>query len=390
MLVAAAVANVFSIAAGQILLAAAFVAMLASRQKVKWPPLILPLAVFVLGTCLSLALSPEPRLGLPQLKKFYVLLALFTAYNVIPSVRAAAYLIAGWAIAGAANAIYGIVEYIQKRHDAASLGRDFYLYYVANRITGFQSHWMTYSGVEMILLLIIAAWVAFSLPNRWTKYLVVAVILLAVAIMLTDTRSVWIATSAGGVYLSGVRKPRLLWLAPVIGAIVFFVAPDNVQRRVVSIWQPKRADSNEHRRVANLTGLEMIKAHPLVGVGPQRVGKTFKEYVPSYITELPPGYYDHLHSIYIHYAAERGIPATVGLIWMAVGSLVLFIRASKPLAGERAKLALLHGAAAVVIAILIEGAFELNLGDSEVLLLFLVVLALGYIAAGRRHEPERA
>ena len=40
----------------------------------------------------------------------------------------------------------------------------------------------------------------------------------------------------------------------------------------------------------------------------------------------------------------------------------------------------LHGSIAVILAILAEGFFEYNLGDSEVLTIFLAVLAFGYIA----------
>jgi hypothetical protein len=41
---------------------------------------------------------------------------------------------------------------------------------------------------------------------------------------------------------------------------------------------------------------------------------------------------------------------------------------------------LLHGGIAVVLATLAEGFFEYNLGDSEVLTMFLVVVACGYLA----------
>ena len=44
----------------------------------------------------------------------------------------------------------------------------------------------------------------------------------------------------------------------------------------------------------------------------------------------------------------------------------------------------LHGAVAVMIAVLAEGFFEHNLGDSEVLTLFLNVIACGYIVAQRQ------
>jgi len=41
---------------------------------------------------------------------------------------------------------------------------------------------------------------------------------------------------------------------------------------------------------------------------------------------------------------------------------------------------LLHGGIAVVLATMAEGFVELNLGDSEVLTMFLVVVACGYLA----------
>ncbi len=41
---------------------------------------------------------------------------------------------------------------------------------------------------------------------------------------------------------------------------------------------------------------------------------------------------------------------------------------------------MLHGAIAVILAILAEGFLEYNLGDSEVLTLFLAVVGFGYIA----------
>jgi hypothetical protein len=40
----------------------------------------------------------------------------------------------------------------------------------------------------------------------------------------------------------------------------------------------------------------------------------------------------------------------------------------------------LHGAIAVILAILAEGLLEYNLGDSEVLTLFLAMIAFGYVA----------
>jgi hypothetical protein len=48
----------------------------------------------------------------------------------------------------------------------------------------------------------------------------------------------------------------------------------------------------------------------------------------------------------------------------------------------------LHGAIACVLATLVVGIFEYNLGDSEVLIMFLAILGIGYLAAEK--EPEVA
>src|SRR3954451_21216262 len=56
-----AVSALISIAACQILLVAALVAILLSRQPLQIPRVALPLSVFVLLTLVALALSDDPR-----------------------------------------------------------------------------------------------------------------------------------------------------------------------------------------------------------------------------------------------------------------------------------------------------------------------------------------
>jgi len=127
----------------------------------------------------------------------------------------------------------------------------------------------------------------------------------------------------------------------------------------------------------------MIQAHPWFGLGPEQVGPHVMQYVPSDVKlPLPEGYYGHLHNIYIHYAAERGIPTMLALLWMLGQALYDFIRALRRLpAGAEARW-VLHGAIAVTIAVMLSGFYELNLGDSEVLAMFLAVIGIGYVAVG--------
>jgi len=88
-----------------------------------------------------------------------------------------------------------------------------------------------------------------------------------------------------------------------------------------------------------------------------------------------------LHNIYLHYAAERGIPTMLVLMWLLGQILFDFWRGLRLLPpGPGMRRYLLHGGIAVVLATLAEGVVELNLGDSEVLTMFLVVVACGYLA----------
>jgi O-antigen ligase len=136
--------------------------------------------------------------------------------------------------------------------------------------------------------------------------------------------------------------------------------------------------------------MEMIRAHPWFGLGPEGVKYQFDRYVPKDIPRpLPEGWYGHLHNIYLHYAAERGIPAMLILMWFLGRILYDFLRGLRRLAPGRSDARfVLQGAVAVVVAILIEGFFELNLGDSEVLTMFLVVVGCGYAALEAAHKPE--
>ncbi len=156
------------------------------------------------------------------------------------------------------------------------------------------------------------------------------------------------------------------------------------KERLLSLAHPREdVDSNRHRVVTFRTGLEMIKAHPWFGLGPEEIGRNFNSYVPKDIRRpLPAGYYGHLHNIYLQYAAERGIPGLLCVLWFIGLALYDCLRAlfSQPRHQRSQEAFMLHGMLAVTIGILIGGIFEYNLGDSEVLMMFCSVVALGYAA----------
>ena len=393
---ASAVSDLVSIFACHTLLIAATLTLLLSRPKLRFPPAMLPLLLFMAGTVISMLLDDEPSLGLKQVKKFFVFLMLIVVYNTFRKLEEMYWLVVCWTGAAAAQAVWSFQQYIHKQAQAAAVGRDFYEFYVANRITGFLSHWMSFSGVQMLALFTVLSLLFFWPPSRKTAVaLATGSFLILISIVLGDTRSVWMATAGGITFLVWKWRPKMLLLLPVLAVAGLAVAPVGVRERVKSIYQPHSTvdkpnstlDSNLHRYVTMRTGIEMIKAHPWFGLGPEIVNRDFRKWVPPDIPRpLPDGYYGHLHSIYIHYAAERGIPTMLMMMWFLAKITLDFVRGLRR--SSPGQTAFLCAGIAAVIGILLEGFFELNLGDSEPLGMFLAVVACGYVALAQEPEPE--
>jgi putative inorganic carbon (HCO3(-)) transporter len=390
---ASTVAVLFSIAVSQVLLGAAVVALAVGtvnradrRPAPLLPPVWPALALFMAGTLTSLAFSDAPAAGWPQIRKFYVYLTVVVVYAAFRAAWATG-LVLWWAAAGAAAAAFGIAQFLRHVAEARASGGASYQLYLDERITGFMGHWQTFGGEQMIVLLMMAAFLLFSPRARgWRLALgLCAAALLAAAILLGYTRGIWLATACAGLYLVGSWRPRLLLAVPVVLGLVLWLNPGYVRNRFESGFRPHSEDSNEQHILCWRTGWEMVQAHPWFGVGPERVGPEFLQYAPADIPRpLPKGWYGHLHSVYIHYAAERGIPTMLALVAALLKMLWDYRRALRRLKpGPSETRFLLHGATAVVIGAMVSGLFEVNLGDSEVLALFLAAVALGYVASER-------
>ena len=390
---ASAVSILIGIAPSQILLGLAVVALLLSGAKLRIPPIWLPLVLFMAGTLIALALADHPAVGLPQVRKFYVFLMLPVVFSTIRDRVSMRWLFLAWGAVGAGTAVWGVVQFVHKLAQARAAGKDFYEYYTSERITGAMSHWMTFGGEEMFALLMLGAFLFFG-PERTLRRLwpwLLCAGLLLVALVLGETRSIWLATLVAGLYLVWAWKRWVVAVIPVVLALAALFGPPSVKDRVASFMRPRKdVDSNEFRVVTWRTGIQMIKKHPWFGVGPEEVRLEFNDYVPADIPKpLPRGWYGHLHNIYLHYAAERGIPTMLVLMWLLARVLFDFWRALRKLPpGPSDERFILRGATAVVIATMVAGFFELNLGDSEVLTMFLTTVACGYTAIGLAEERE--
>jgi putative inorganic carbon (hco3(-)) transporter len=381
---ASALTIVLSIFASQTLLGLALLSLLLSGEKLRLPRIRLALGLFLLGTVIALLCSGEIVHGLPQIRKFYVFTELLIVFSCLRDLVLVRYLFLGWAALGSIDALRGFVQFIAKMQQAQRMGPDAYQFYISERIRGFASHWNTYSAEEMYALIMICAFLLFSPAAKRRPWLwIVAAVLIAIAILLAETRGVYAAVAVAAVYLLWVWNRKLIPVIPVLAVVVFLVSPPVLRERFTSILHPKQEDSNTFRVIVWSAGVRMIEAHPLLGIGPDGPKYHMMDYIPANIPRatLPPGFYQHIHNLYLQYAAERGIPVLLIFLWMIGQILWDFYRGVRALPPGRAdRKFLLHGGIAVVLAVMVEAFVEVNLGDSEVLAMFLVVVGCGYLA----------
>jgi len=382
---ASLISILLGIAVSQILLALTFAVLLLSSEPLRLPPIKLPLVLFIIGTVLSWLASGHIHDGTPQIRKFFVFLILLVVYSTFRTISQIRAICLIWAGVATLSAVRSLFQFWQKYQSSEELHRNFYQFYVGDRITGFMSHWMTFGGEEMIVLLFLLAFLFFSQQRRWKAAGWIGAAVLAISLVLGFTRSIFLlGFPVGLLYLLWFWHKWMVAAVPAVALLVFLVGPAALRERITSIVQPHGVvDSNLHRSITRRTGIEMIRAHPLLGLGPEvmKDPATFDHYVPSDIARpLPEGWYGHLHNIYLQYAAERGIPTMLALMWLIGKVLWDFAKALRTKLTTNEARFVLHGALAVILAILAEGLLEYNLGDSEVLTLFLAMICFGYVA----------
>ena len=367
-LVASAGALQFSIAVGQILLAVSVacwvITIVRQRERVEFPLMFWPLIVYAGLTVISAAFSPQPRISLVDCKQLVLFLLVPMTYRLFTESRAQT-LISVVISAGAASAAYGIFQFGILHYD--TLGR---------RPHGTLGHYMTYSGLLMLVIGTALARILFGQRERTWAALVMPALLVAVA--LTSSRNAWVGACAAAALLFLLKDFRLLAVLPIVAAIFFGVAGPALTARFVSIFDLN--DPSRRDRFAMIhEGAHMIRDHPLVGVGPNMVEPLYPQYRVAGAVEKVV---QHLHNVPVQIAAERGLPALAAWLSFVV---ILLVDLSRRFRVREYRL-LAATALAAVVSMLAAGMFEYNFGDSEFLMLFLILVTLPFAAQRSRAD----
>jgi len=360
----------FSIAIAQSLLAVALLCwvtlLVMRRERIEVPRFFWPLVVYSALTLVSAAFSPQPWVSFADTKQLVLFLLVPLTYRFIRGDRGST-MITVIVTAGAFSAAYGIFQYGILHYD------------IHHRARGTLGHYMTFSGLVMLVLSIALARLLFGRRDRLWAALVMPA--LAVAVSVTFTRNTVVGACVAAALLFSLKDFRLFAVLPILGAIFLLVAPAELTTRFTSIADLQ--DPTNRDRVAMLReGARMVRAHPFVGVGPNMVEPLYAEYRgPDAVEQRNP----HLHNVPMQIAAERGLPALAVWLWfvaVVVFDLVKNFRVSADRMLAAAALAALASALAA-------GFFEYNFGDSEFLMMLLIIITLPFAATRPVPDPAQ-
>ncbi len=241
---------------------------------------------------------------------------------------------------------------------------------LTNRLKGFTSHWMTYSGLLMFPFIYFFI-LSFSNKEKHRKLHYAFLILSAVAIAFGLTRSVWVGIIAAlGLFII-IYKTRLTLILLPVAIVGLLLAPPSVKSRFTSIFDPQNT-TNKDRIYMMQTGINIFKDYPVTGVGSNIVKKVYNRYKPAGASQHNP----HLHNNFFQVLAQGGLLNFIPFILLIVMVIrTLIIRCRTKGTGSLTA----RGSLFVVTGFLIAGLFEYNFGDSEIMFELLFFLSLPFL-----------
>lgn len=260
-----------------------------------------------------------------------------------------------------------------------STGRD-------RRATGFYNHWTTYA--EMLQLITsLAIGLFFALPrkrNRNGAVLALVIGGMGIALLLSVTRASWLSLLISATLITALSVSRKVLLVLGLCAVPLILGGLFVlqKKRNVGFFD-KKDDSIVWRERTWHDGFQLLTSNPrhlLLGVGMDSIKAHWREWGLFDNGRMPMG---HMHSDYLQIALERGVPTLiVWLILLGTYARMLWrLRRRVPVENwiERG---VVLGALGGLIGFMSSGLVHYNWGDSEVVMIFYLIMGLSLAVEG--------
>lgn len=370
------------------------VTLVTNRPRYRWTGLELPYLVGLGIAVVTTLASAHPLHGLHSLRSEILVVVFVLAAQTgngvalrkrlvffsIGAMLAGGWGILQWAIGFEWNSLLGMGALPEKLRGLPSgLVRLFSLH--AGRAQGFYNHPITFA--EMLLLsgaLILGSWLVERRP-----FWLVAGALVGGAILLSQTRSVWMAMFLMlGAWVFLRREKNVLAAALILVAVfgLCLGGSSTLRGRAASIVDTQRNGSNLIRMGLWNKSLDLIRENPVRGIGSGNFSVKGAEL--RWGGCPPETKWTEAHSIYLQNAVERGLPGFLVFLWflLAIGKKLWEAAKSTPIG---------WGIFFGFFGLLISGLTETWTNDSEVVLCVYFLIgtawALGKSPGQSLHSP---
>lgn len=341
---------------------------------IRWQrtPVDLPALAWIAALAIASAFALEPARSFPRVTKGLLLAIVPVAAYHARDPKLAKRAIAVLFFSAVPATVYALVRFV---HDGGVFPA---------RVRGLVGHPLTYGGQATLLATLAMALLARG-PRRWKIGAAAFLALLAPALIGSYTRSAWIATLVAGMVILGRLRARFIPILALAAAAALFLLPAHFRERALSAFDTKSVWNVERLYMWD-AGARMFRDHPVTGVGIQDLSEIYRRYRSPLATEE----HGHLHNVVVQVGATMGVVGLAALTWLVIGLLrAAGHRWREPLPRGDLGSALRLAGVAALVAFLVAGMFEWNLGDEELLDFLCVVVGLGY-AASLWPKAERA
>jgi putative inorganic carbon (HCO3(-)) transporter len=338
-----------------LVLSAWLMRMVAQRTiRIHWPPLTLPLAIFLGALCLSLLGTTSLQHSLKEIVKWVEVLVLYVLVTNVMDRRWTVVLVIVLLATGALAALHGIYQFLFRVGPEA-----FVLFGRFMRAFGTFEQPNPYAGyLGLTLPLAVGLVIAAAVPmgervrGRWLVWAACSGALMLTAIIMSWSRGAWLGVAfAVSVMVIAVlvRSGRAAVLVAMLAGLAVYlllvggwslVPPSIVQRfsdflpylSVTDVRGVEITDANFAvlERMAHWqSALRMWTEHPWLGVGIGNYEAVYGRYALP-LWPLPLG---HAHNYYLNIAAEAGVLGLLSYLFLWGTALVGAWRATRRATG---------------------------------------------------------
>ncbi len=359
-----------------------------SQSKIYLPRSIYPLLLFFLWASVTVCVA-ENRFSLLSLKSFD------KTWNLAGMI----FIPAGFAwksqdlkkifkillFAASAVAVAGFMDY--------AFGKEFLRLVYEGRFYGFQSHPLHTGGLYCLLSLTAVSLALFSPGERSEKFVWAGTgIILFMAVILTRSRSYYLAWALGFMFLLGFKGVKTFLIGICAGAclVLFLYALDpGFQNRINSL-NVRHTDESAKIRFRLWKAAElMVEDHPLTGVGYHNWRNRILEYSRS-VSEVPldQASFAHAHNSYLTFAAETGLPGLFLFLCFWFFLIKEQLKVLRTSLRDHAGTALILASIAGLLALLLAAVFEHNLLTASLSLYLFFLIGLSRVPSADDGEKS--